>query len=149
MTGRGPAADDVAAVPTVITGARLLDREPLFELVLLYLPFGFAVAASVRRRHAAVLMALACTIVVAGSIEYLQGWIVGRYGDVTDVAVSVLGAAAGVWAGGTGWRQFPAASSNRSRTPSARAITGNSRKEVRNMRTFSLAASTLKVSGWT
>jgi VanZ family protein len=77
-----------------------------FELVLLYLPFGFAVAATVRRRQIAVLIAVACTIAIAGSLEYLQGWIVGRYGDVTDVAVSVLGAAAGVWAGGTGWRQF-------------------------------------------
>jgi VanZ family protein len=79
------------------------------ELALLYVPSGFAIAASLRRPRTAMLTAVAGTIVVAGLLEYMQGWIVGRYGDVTDVAVAVLGAASGVWAGGTGWRQFSSA----------------------------------------
>ena len=41
-------------------------------------------------------------------IEYLQGWIVGRYPDVTGVLLAMLGTAAGAWTGGAGWLRFRA-----------------------------------------
>jgi VanZ family protein len=45
---------------------------------------------------------------MAMPIEYFQGWIVGRYPDVTGVLLAMLGAAAGAWAGGAGWLRFRA-----------------------------------------
>jgi VanZ family protein len=33
-------------------------------------------------------------------LEYFQGWIVGRFPDVTDVAMMLLGALTGAWAAG-------------------------------------------------
>jgi VanZ family protein len=83
------------------------------ELVLTYFPLGFTVSIVSGRRRA-IWIALAAALVVAAPLEYLQGWIVGRYGDVTSVAIAGLGAAIGVWiaeAGGleiclpqeTGW----------------------------------------------
>jgi VanZ family protein len=77
-----------------------------FELVLIYFPPGFATAASGRRLRSALLIAVIAALLIAAPLEYLQGWIVGRYGDVTDVALAVSGAAFGVWAGGPGWRRF-------------------------------------------
>jgi VanZ family protein len=53
---------------------------------------------------AAMLLAAA----MAMPIEYFQGWIVGRYPDVTGVLLAMLGAAAGAWAGGAGWLRFRA-----------------------------------------
>jgi VanZ family protein len=92
-----------------------------FELVLLYFPLGFVLAASrvqpgfhpgipayaappPRVYAAAMLLAAA----MAMPIEYFQGWIVGRYPDVTGVLLAMLGAAAGAWAGGAGWLRFRA-----------------------------------------
>ena len=46
------------------------------------------------------------TLLVAAPLEYLQGWIVGRYGDVTDVAIAGLGAVVGVWIAGSGALEF-------------------------------------------
>jgi glycopeptide antibiotics resistance protein len=67
------------------------------ELSLAFFPIGFALAFALPRRQR---WPLAAFIVVAlgGVLEYLQGWIVGRYPDVTDVGVLALGAMAGVWA---------------------------------------------------
>ena len=67
------------------------------ELSLAFFPIGFALALALPRRRR---WPVAAFIVVAlgGVLEYLQGWIVGRYPDVTDVGVLALGAMAGVWA---------------------------------------------------
>jgi glycopeptide antibiotics resistance protein len=69
----------------------------VFELTLIYFPLGFVAALrdrSVSRIFAAVIAAT----LIALPLEYLQGWIAGRYGDITDVGVALLGALAGVWA---------------------------------------------------
>jgi VanZ family protein len=76
-----------------------------FELVLLYFPLGFALSIAGGRRRS-IWIAVAVTLLIAAPLEYLQGWIVGRYDDVTDVAVAVLGAAIGVWTAGAGSQEF-------------------------------------------
>lgn len=75
------------------------------ELVLTYVPLGFAVSIVSGRRWA-IWIAVAATLLVAAPLEYLQGWIVGRHGDVTDVAIAGLGAAVGVWIAGAGALEF-------------------------------------------
>ncbi|HEX3704692.1 MAG TPA: VanZ family protein [Vicinamibacterales bacterium] len=87
-----------------------------FELLLMYFPAGFVTAASRSARSSAtdqrrakafaLPIAIALAVAIEAPLEYLQGWVVGRYGDVTDVALAVLGAAIGVWAGGPAWRRF-------------------------------------------
>jgi VanZ family protein len=62
------------------------------EVSLAAFPIGFLAAGLTPRRWVAPLFAL----VVGALLEYLQGWIAGRYPDVTDVAVFVLGAVAGI-----------------------------------------------------
>ncbi len=76
-----------------------------FELVLTYLPLGFAVSI-VSGRRSAIWIAVAATLLVAAPLEYVPGWIVGRYGDATDVAMAVLGAVIGVWIAGAGAPEF-------------------------------------------
>lgn len=76
-----------------------------FELLLLYLPVGFVIGGSgagTRAFAAGALLALA----VAAPLEYSQGWIVGRYPDVTDLALSVAGACVGVWLATDGAARF-------------------------------------------
>jgi VanZ family protein len=77
-----------------------------FEQALIYFPPGFAISQARRRGAYSWGLAIIATLLVAGPIEYLQGWVAGRYGDVTDAGVAVLGALAGVWTGGAGWRRF-------------------------------------------
>ena len=74
----------------------------VIELVLLYVPLGFFVGGGQPSRWRAVATAAGLALVVAAPIEYLQGWVVGRYPDVTDIGVSLLGAALGAWAGRQG-----------------------------------------------
>lgn len=73
----------------------------VIELLLLYFPLGFWIARSAGPTGPAgpVLLALALTLLIAAPVEYLQGWVVGRYPDLTDVALSLAGAWIGVWAG--------------------------------------------------
>jgi len=77
-----------------------------FELALIYFPLGFAVAQTRRQPAYRWVLAVVATLLIAGPIEYLQGWVAGRYGDITDVSVSILGALGGVWTGSAGWRRF-------------------------------------------
>ena len=66
------------------------------ELSLAFFPIGFALALVVRRSKWPTVIGIA--LVLAGILEGLQRWMAGRYPDVTDVVVLVLGAAAGAWA---------------------------------------------------
>jgi VanZ family protein len=67
------------------------------ELSLAFFPIGFAMGLvlSPRQRWLRVMM---MALALGGVLEYLQGWIVGRYPDVTDVATLALGALGGAWA---------------------------------------------------
>ena len=83
----------------------------VFELALAFFPIGFAVARIAA--GAGRWMATAATaLLLASVLEYLQGWIVGRVPDVTDVAMLLLGALAGAWVGGPGWHAFVAEAPN-------------------------------------
>jgi glycopeptide antibiotics resistance protein len=62
-------------------------------LVLIYAPVGFAIEQS-KRRHGATIAVL-LTMGIATGFEYSQGWIAGRYPDITDVGVAVLGTLTG------------------------------------------------------
>jgi VanZ family protein len=65
----------------------------VIDLMLIYAPVGFAL--QWYRRSGAIVQSAVVTGVMASALEYAQGWIVGRYPDVTDVAVSVLGGVVG------------------------------------------------------
>jgi len=67
----------------------------VFELVLLYAPLGFVWRRLQGPSGRALGWSLAVTLLIAVPVEYLQGWVVGRYPDLTDIAVS----AAGDWLG--------------------------------------------------
>jgi glycopeptide antibiotics resistance protein len=67
------------------------------ELTLAFFPIGFALGMAVRPPRL-----WAVTIVTAGllaaGLEYGQSWVIGRYADITDAGVMVIGALAGAWA---------------------------------------------------
>jgi VanZ family protein len=78
----------------------------VIELWLLYFPLGFVTAVVVARPTRAVLTAVLVTVAIAAPIEYGQGWIVGRYPDITDIAMSALGGWLGAWVGTRGATLF-------------------------------------------
>jgi VanZ family protein len=67
----------------------------VFELVLLYFPLGYCFTAGAPPRRRLGLLAVCLALAVAAPVEALQGWVIGRYPDVSDVALSL----AGVWLG--------------------------------------------------
>jgi glycopeptide antibiotics resistance protein len=81
------------------------------ELMLFYIPLGFWLPMVFRTRWQVYAVAFGASLAIAFPLEYMQGWIVGRYPDVTDVAVATLGALLGAWAGGAGWKRFLARAS--------------------------------------
>ena len=68
----------------------------LIEQTLTYLPIGFCAVLMSSRRTRALTAAVAIVCLIAGLLELLQGWIAGRYSDITDLGLSV----AGCWLGG-------------------------------------------------
>lgn len=73
----------------------------VIELILICFPMGFC-AARVLPPRRAVAWSIAIAAVLAVPIEYFQGWVIGRYPDVTDIIFSGVGAWLGAWAGGFG-----------------------------------------------
>ena len=63
------------------------------ELMLIYAPIGFALGWT--RPQGAITRAVLIVTVVASVLEYSQGWIIGRFPDITDLGVAVLGGVAG------------------------------------------------------
>jgi len=65
----------------------------VIDLMLIYAPIGFVIQWSrhdSRARRAALVSG-----VIAFGLEYAQGWIVGRFPDLTDVGMAILGGTAG------------------------------------------------------
>ncbi len=81
----------------------------VIELLLIYFPIGFGAWLVARNPTIATFVAIAATLVVAVPIEYGQGWFVGRYPDLTDIAVSVVGAVFGVLTARAAPRSSPVA----------------------------------------
>jgi VanZ family protein len=76
-------------------------------LVLLYFPLGFCLAVWSRSDGRRWLPVALIALAIAAPVEYLQGWIVGRFPDASDVAVSLGGALTGAWMGPAGFVQPP------------------------------------------
>lgn len=82
----------------------------VIELLLIYFPVGFCLARVWPDGSRATRWAVLLTLALALPIEWTKGWIVSRYPDITNVAVSVMGAWLGAWAGRAGARFLPAGS---------------------------------------
>jgi glycopeptide antibiotics resistance protein len=78
----------------------------VLEIWLLYFPLGFGCGLVVKKPVPAMVTAGIVTFVIAAPVEYGQGWIVGRYPDVTDIAMSVVGGWLGAWAATAGAAMF-------------------------------------------
>ena len=68
------------------------------ELMLVYFPLAFWLGDSRRGLWSALARTSVATVLIAAPIEVCQGLIVGRYPDVSDVGVSLLGAWIGAYA---------------------------------------------------
>jgi len=62
----------------------------VIDLLLIYAPIGFAVQWDRGTSAVSIRVALVA-LLIAGPLELTQGWIVGRFPDVTDIAMAVLG----------------------------------------------------------
>jgi VanZ family protein len=78
------------------------------ELLLSYLPLGFAIALTIEHRIARLVTAILATLLIAVPVAYLQRFVDGRHPDMTDTALSVVGVGFGLWAATAGWRRFDA-----------------------------------------
>ena len=67
------------------------------ELSMAFFPIGFAIGMVARGRRAWLLTTVVA-LLLGPTLEYGQSWIVGRYADVTDAGMLILGALAGAWA---------------------------------------------------
>ncbi len=65
----------------------------VLDLMLIYAPIGFAAIWS--KPEADLIRRTLIVIPIAATLEYSQGWIVGRFPDVTDLGMAVLGGLAG------------------------------------------------------
>jgi VanZ family protein len=81
----------------------------VIELILIYFPVGFCLARVWPDGSRAATAAVVLTLGLALPIEWAKGWIVGRYPDITNVAVSIAGGWLGAWSGRAGARAFNAA----------------------------------------
>jgi VanZ family protein len=68
----------------------------VLELGLAYFPLGYGIGMIVDRPRRWA-WAIGATLIVAAPLEYMQGWLEGRYPDVTDVGMAVAGASLGAW----------------------------------------------------
>ncbi len=80
------------------------------ELMLIYFPVGFCMTRTWPGGSKATNWAVLLTVALALPIEWTKGWIVSRYPDITNVAVSAMGAWLGAWAGLAGERFLQAGS---------------------------------------
>jgi glycopeptide antibiotics resistance protein len=62
------------------------------EGMITYVPLGFGLQYAISRRRSAFLLIVIIVAALAYGLEYAQGWIQGRYPDITDVIGAVFGA---------------------------------------------------------
>jgi VanZ family protein len=67
----------------------------VIELALLYFPLGFGLSWLKGNSRQAFVTGVVVVLAIAIPVEYAQGWIVGRYPDITDATIGLIG----VWAG--------------------------------------------------
>ena len=71
---------------------------------LCYFPLGFMLRYICRYDYRCLLLAIIVAVAISLPFELLQGWIVRRYPDSTDILSAVCGAGFGVWTCGSGRR---------------------------------------------
>ena len=91
------------------------------ELSLMFFPVGFLLALA--NQGSSVWMGASITmLVLVIPLEYAQGWIVGRFPDITDIGVAVIGGLVGAWVGRAGYSRYRnemrARPTTRAKTPS-------------------------------
>ena len=77
---------------------RETDAIDLTQNVLLFVPFGYLVAASdgsAKTRRRRLFETCLAGLVLSGAAETLQFWIPGRYSSLSDIFINVLGAGLG------------------------------------------------------
>ena len=62
------------------------------EILITYIPIGFVLQYAISSKRSAFIVIVIIVGLIAYSLEYMQGWIVGRYPDITDVIGAVIGA---------------------------------------------------------
>ncbi|MFK7795583.1 MAG: VanZ family protein [Gammaproteobacteria bacterium] len=62
------------------------------EGMITYMPLGFILQYAISRRRSAFILIVIIVAGLAYGLEYAQGWVEGRYPDITDVIGAVIGA---------------------------------------------------------
>jgi glycopeptide antibiotics resistance protein len=62
------------------------------EGLITYIPLGFVLQYAISHRRSAIVLIVIIVASLAYALEYAQGWIEGRYPDITDVIGAVIGA---------------------------------------------------------
>ena len=62
------------------------------EGVIMYVPLGFVLQYGISRKRSAFVVIAIVVAAIAYILEYFQGWVSGRYPDITDVIGAVIGA---------------------------------------------------------
>ena len=62
------------------------------EVLITYIPIGFVLQYAISYKRSAFFIIVIVVGTIAYGLEYAQGWIVGRYPDITDVIGAVIGA---------------------------------------------------------
>lgn len=73
------------------------------EIMLIYFPLGFILKFLSHRKENVIYVIGIITLSISFTLEYMQGWIQGRYPDITDVIGALVGALVGAWAYSKGW----------------------------------------------
>jgi glycopeptide antibiotics resistance protein len=71
----------------------------VLELWLAYFPLGYGLGMAIDRPVRRWVLSIGLTLIVAAPLEYMQGWVEGRYPDVTDIGMAIAGAWLGTWLG--------------------------------------------------
>ena len=76
------------------------------ESALIYYPMGFILQYLLPKKKRPYLFIGLITVGLAFPLELAQGWVAGRYPDITDVIGAVIGAISGAWTCKEGWSAF-------------------------------------------
>ena len=76
------------------------------ESTLIYYPMGFILTYFIDREKSPYIFIGIIAGVIAFPLELSQGWVDGRYPDITDVLGALIGAIFGAWTCREGWKAF-------------------------------------------
>lgn len=76
------------------------------ESSLMYFPLGFGLQYLLSQKTFRFFFIVLIALGIAVPLEYLQGWILGRYPDITDIIGALTGTFAGLWCCTGGWTAF-------------------------------------------